>query len=295
MKKSTLAIALAFGVASAFAQDLTSKKGEPFLPEAGDWAIGIDATPFLNYAGQLLSNAGASAPTWGHLNSNNTIIGKMFKDEKTAYRAILRIGMTSNKSNMMVGQVGAAAPTFPSAATMVTDEMKSSSNFIGLGGGIEMRRGKTRLQGYYGGEAMLWMAGSKEAYTYGNALSTNSGAASSANSSDFGTNIDPTYATWGGRVTEVKTSKTFGFALRGFIGAEYFIIPKISIAGEFGWGLGITSNGERTATVEQFGGTGPSVGTTEYTVAGKSGGFSLDTDQNKFGTGTGSLRLNLHF
>jgi len=82
MKKSVLALAMAFGVTSAFAQDLTSKKGEPILPEAGDWAIGIDATPFLNYAGQLLSTSGSSAPTWNFLNGNNTIIGKMFKDEK---------------------------------------------------------------------------------------------------------------------------------------------------------------------------------------------------------------------
>jgi len=35
MKKSVLGLALAFGVSSAFAQDLTSKKGEPILPEVG--------------------------------------------------------------------------------------------------------------------------------------------------------------------------------------------------------------------------------------------------------------------
>ena len=46
MKKSIALVAMAFGVSSAFAQDLTSKKGEPILPEAGDWSIGIDAAPF---------------------------------------------------------------------------------------------------------------------------------------------------------------------------------------------------------------------------------------------------------
>jgi len=51
MKKSIALVAMAFGVTSAFAQDLTSKKGEPFLPEAGDYAISIDANPFLNYLG----------------------------------------------------------------------------------------------------------------------------------------------------------------------------------------------------------------------------------------------------
>ena len=55
MKKTALALALAFGISGAFAQDLTSKKGEPYLPEAGDWSIGIDANPLLNYMGNLFS------------------------------------------------------------------------------------------------------------------------------------------------------------------------------------------------------------------------------------------------
>ena len=63
MKKSVLALALAFGVTTAFAQDLTSKKGEPILPEAGDWGISTDATPFLNYAGNFFGkSAFNSAP-----------------------------------------------------------------------------------------------------------------------------------------------------------------------------------------------------------------------------------------
>ena len=301
MKKSVLALALAFGVSSAFAQDLTSKKGEPILPEAGDWAIGIDATPFLDYAGKFLSNNGATAPSWHHLNTTNTIIGKMFKDEKTAYRAILRIGMTNNKMRKDIVDVTVTTPpTFPALPTMKEDVMKSSSTAIGLGAGMEFRRGKTRLQGYYGADAMLWYGGgTKETYTYGNALSTTTGAASTANSSDFGTgNINPAYSTSGysGRVVSKKGGNSFGFGVRGFIGAEYFLFPKISLGGEFGWGLGISSTGAVTSTVEQFNAAGAAVGSTDYTVTKKSGGFSLDTDVNKFGTGaSGALRLNLHF
>ena len=160
MKKSVLLLAAAFGVSGAFAQDLTSKKGEPFLPEAGDWSIGIDAAPFLNYAGQMLSNAGASAPTFGFNNGsfNNVIQGKMFKDEKTAYRAGIRLGFGGSKSVNEVAKLyadPAAAPTsyaFPSEAEVVENERKWSSRNIALTGGMEMRRGKTRLQGFYGGE-----------------------------------------------------------------------------------------------------------------------------------------------
>jgi hypothetical protein len=56
MKKSLTLLALVLGMSGAFAQDLTSKKGEPFLPEAGDWGLGIDANPFLEYAGNFFGN-----------------------------------------------------------------------------------------------------------------------------------------------------------------------------------------------------------------------------------------------
>ena len=52
MKKSLILAALLIGAGSAQAQ-LTSKKGEAYLPEAGDWSFGVDATPFLTYMGGL--------------------------------------------------------------------------------------------------------------------------------------------------------------------------------------------------------------------------------------------------
>lgn len=77
MKKSVLVIALAFGVTGAFAQDLTSKKGEPILPEAEDWAISMDATPIFNYIGNAFNGSTAnSAPGASWLNTDQTIIGK---------------------------------------------------------------------------------------------------------------------------------------------------------------------------------------------------------------------------
>ena len=96
MKKSVLVIALALGVTGAFAQDLTSKKGEPILPEAGDWAISMDADPIFSFVGNAFNgNTGNAAPGVNWLNANQTIIGKQFIDEKNAYRAIVRIGFNS--------------------------------------------------------------------------------------------------------------------------------------------------------------------------------------------------------
>lgn len=294
MKKSALLVALAFGSTMAFAQDLTSKKGEPYLPESGDWSIGIEAGPFLSYVGNMFNGtSGNGAPTWNFLNTNQTIVGKMFTSETMAYRGILRIGFTSNTSRAMVAQEGAGAPTYPALPSMVEDEWKAASHFIGLGGGMEMRRGKTRLQGVMGADAMIWQTGTKNTFTYGNAVT--SGATVSTFTTNFASSGNITTDTYGNaaRVEESKPTGQFGFGLRAFLGAEYFIFPKISIAGEFGWGVGITSNAGTDTKIESYGGTG--VRGEQDQTGSKSGSFWVDVDRNAFGTGNGSLRLNLHF
>ena len=222
-----------------------------------------------------------------------TLICKIFTDYSAAYRGILRIGMWSNKETALIGVPQATAPTFPNVPAMTEDTWKSAGNFIGLGGGLEMRRGKTRLQGFYGGDAMFWMYGGKDTYTYGNGLNpSGTPPVTVANSTNFGGNM--TMDTYGNaaRVLESKMGTTIGFGVRGFIGAEYFIFPKISIAGEFGWGLGISKTGAGSMTWESIDGTNVGTQTME---TGTSGGFWLDTDQNMFGTNSATLRLNFHF
>ncbi len=268
MKKSGLVIALAFGITSAFAQDLTSKKGEPILPEAGDWSIGIDATPFLTYAGGFLSGAGATAPTMGFFGTSNAILGKKFIDEKTAYRGGLRLGFGSSKSAVKVATNPATTPT-----TYVDDVTKTSGTNIALTAGKEYRKGKTRLQGYYGAEAGIFLSTGKTTYTYGNAAST--------------WTIGKPHA------TEAKIGATFGLGARAFIGAEYFIFPKMAIGGEFGWGLLLTTTGEGQTVSESWDGTK----TTQTTVkTGKSSSFIIDTDnQNSMFGPAAAIHLSLHF
>jgi hypothetical protein len=307
MKKSVLVIALAFGVTGAFAQDLTSKKGEPILPEAEDWAISMDANPIFNYVGNAFNGSTSnSAPGTGWLNSDQTIIGKKFIDEKNAYRALIRLGFTSQTTKANIGDATVTtAPTYPAVPAMVEDKMKASNTNIALGVGKEMRRGKTRLQGYYGADAMIWISMSKTKYEYGNALSTGTPAVGVGSSTNFGTNI--TSDTYGNaaRVTSNKSGMTFGLGVRGFIGAEYFVFPKISIGAEYGWGIGFQASGKGKKEVESIGGTTPAVGTQETETAGSSK-FGFDTDINNgtmFGwngsgsgsTGSGSLRVTFHF
>ncbi|MBA3663652.1 MAG: hypothetical protein H0W61_05535 [Bacteroidetes bacterium] len=315
MKKSIALVAVAFGVTSAFAQDLTSKKGEPILPEAGDWGIAIDATPFLNYAGNFFGKTNNNtAPTWNFFTTQQTITGKYFVDAQTAYRGSLRIGFNSNTNRAMVADIAktaaitATANGYPAAKPMVENTFKHSNTVIGLSGGIEMRKGKTRLQGYYGGEVGILVAMNKDKFTYGNALSAtttpslNVGVAP-ADAFTGGNNVTSSNPGINGlqgnaRVTERNNGTTFSFGVRGFIGAEYFVLPKMSIGGEFGWGLGISTTGKTKTTYESVGNAGSGNDATGSTTieGSKSGSFWLDTDgKNSIWGPTGALRLNLYF
>ena len=311
MKKSIALVALAFGVTNAFAQDLTSKKGEPMLPEAEDWAISLDAAPIFTFVGNAFNgNTANAAPGVNWLNGNQTIIGKKFIDDKNAYRVLVRLGFTNQTyKNMVNDDANTTAPVFPATAPMVEDKFKMRNTNIGIGVGKEMRRGKTRLQGYYGADAMIWISSSSNKYEYGNTMTGNPTAA--------GQTATPTSSQWntttgalsgpaiadGSRELSTKSGMTFGLGVRGFIGAEYFIFPKIAIGAEYGWGIGYQMTGKGKSVVETTGGTGtPTTGEVETETSGSSK-FGFDTDLNQgniFGfkgsnTGNASLKVTFHF
>lgn len=311
MKKSILAVAVVLGATSLFAQKLENKNGEAYLPAAGDWAVGIDATPFLNYFGNLIGGGQGNntAPTWNYLTTNQTITGKYFVEDDMAYRASLRIGFGSETEKVMVADrsIDPALPsTWPTLAAEVENKGKWSSMNIGLAVGLEKRRGFGRLQGYYGAELGFNLMSNGSKYEYGNALTASTSAvdvnitgADDFFSGNLTTDTDGLGNVNNARITEEKSGLGFGIGLRAFIGAEYFVLPRLSVGGEFGWGLVFMSQGAGSTTYETEGTT--ATGTVEQiesiTMEGnKSSAFGIDTDSNTsmFGA-AGSLRMVFHF
>lgn len=206
MKKLFLMISLASAVAFANAQDMTSKKGVPILPETDDWSIGFDATNLIRYFGNMFSQAGNPNSSLGP-QENLTLVGLMVKDETTAHRAKLRIGLGSSS------QEGAVTDS----STTPTKVEISNGFSLTLGAGLQKNRGKGRLRGIYGAEAAITLGGG--------------GSTKSTYSQPL-----PTVAM--SHTTENKSGSTFGFGLNGFIGAEYFFAPKMSFSAEYGWEIG---------------------------------------------------------
>ena len=249
MKKGLLIVAMMIGV-TASAQDMNSKKGTPILPEAGDWSIGIGANSSLNYFGNLLNgNADNSPMSFDWTNGNdNVITGKMMKDANTAYRVGLRLGFGSTTAdNQEVDADGDGVADFDSV------EIKNGGSNINLAAGIQMYRGKGRVRGFYGAEANIGLSSAKETWT--------------------ATDLS----------VEAKAGSTFNLGVRGFVGVEYFFAPKMSLSGEFGWGLGLSSTAadETTITI---------AGTTTTTTGGKTSSFGIDTDN-----AGAAINLNFYF
>jgi len=276
MKRTIFTLLIALVALSVSAQDLTSKKGVPILPEAGDYAIGICADPFFAYLGNMFNGtSGNWGPFWDYKPNlvPYTIYGKYMKDAQHAYRGYVRIGFGSMSDKEPVPQTGADPGVF------VEDKATESYSAIGLGFGYEWRKGKGRVQGFYGGEAGLAFASESTKYTYGNP------AASDAYYYDFDNDYVMQMSEMGYRPLEVKSGTTFGLGVRGFAGVEYFFAPKISLGGEFGWSIGFGTDGKSTGKTELVDGT------TEDSEGGSDSMFRIDTD-NMIG---GTIMLTFYF
>jgi len=292
MKKVILTFVAVLGIVAFLnAQELTSKKGFTILPEAGDWCLSMDATPFLDFAlntVNIMNNTGQTSQHPGYVGGfNANVVGKYFVESDMAYRVKFGINTANTKNTMYFDD---PADVFNGVAdpSEVSDVAKTSAMNILLGGGLEYRRGHNRLQGYYGGDVLIAIQTNKVSNTW--AVEQNNEAVTNGYTNNDGSLVAAD------RILTNKTGTGIGFGVRGFIGAEYFFAPKISVGAEFGWGLGIQSAGRSNIETEHW----DAVNTQSETVVtqgNKGGGFGFAVDNgmgNLFGA-SAALMLNLHF
>jgi len=220
MKKIVILIGLCLVGFATMAQNVdevnnaayVSKRGVYLLPQAGDFALGIDASPFLRYLGNFFSNNGfEDAP---NLWDQTTIYGKYFLEDNRAIRAKFSLGMF-NEVNKGPGS---------------NDVERISESNLGMGIGYEFRRGNGRVQGFFGGEALLGYGGGKRKFEYARMTEDD---------------VDE-------RLIEVKYGKTFSMGAGAFTGVEYFFAPQMSLGCELGLGLLFSATGKSKETYEYW-------------------------------------------
>lgn len=266
MKKLSIVIIMLLGFSlfvNAQDEELKSKKGVPILPESGDYALGVNAVPFFEYVGNTFNGNAFNTVGFNFVN-NQAIMGKYFLDDATAIRGMVRIGYL----NQMDREFVVKSADVPDPDDLVEDLQKDANTTITIGVGLEKRRGKGRVQGFYGGQLGLLYNTTSEKYDYGNPITADYPSPDWTNAwGNTGNN--------GGRITERNNVVAIGAQLRGFVGVEYFFAPKVSVGGEFGWGVGYTQIAGGEETEEYWTGTELETKTTDVA---KDANFGLDTD-----------------
>ncbi len=308
---------------------LRNKKGFEILPKQGDLAIGFNTFPiidlFLGSINRTTAYAGSSNLVQFTQNANNQIMGKYFLDAKTAIR--VRLGVNTLAGNI-VNQVQDANAAFQAskgtqadrdAAALLKVEDKASfvkTNWM-LTVGYEKRRGYRRLQGFYGGEIGFGSTSSSQSFSYGNKFSDQYNVSYTTDFNNRLTAVQtPTFSNFGQQraVRTLERSDKSGFRLgvRGFVGIEYFIFSKISIAAEYGWAYSLTRTRPSTSKQEVYfvGQNGPTVITEKINADSRelSQGFSVDNNSGAvfsmnntlngntvLSGGAGALTLIFHF
>lgn len=293
MKKAIISLTFVFAaVAFANAQDLTTKKGFTILPEAGDYVIGFNAVPVVDFFLNVVNiqvNTGQTSQHPGYVGGfNQVLVGKYFLEDLKAIRVKLAINTASAKGSTFFDNPvdvfnGVAEPG------EVEDISKVGNSNIILGGGLELRRGHNRLQGFYGGEAFLGFASNSVHNTW--AVEMNQDAITNGYLNGDGTPVAA------GRILDQTSGMAITFGLRGFAGVEYFFAPKISVAAEFGWGFGMVTNPRGSVTTETWDAVNSTADVTETAGAnsGSGMGFQVDNGINQLLGASAALTMYFHF
>jgi hypothetical protein len=280
MKKIlSIACALCIGVAaSAQSNDqIQNKKGVDLMPVSGEFAVGIGVglNSITGWVGSMFGYTGYNSFSQTYVNnplftgSSVSIWGKYMVSDNNALRMSISNFGNDNSTSYKVFDDRSNDPD-----STVVDKARFNSSITYVSAGWEFRRGKTRLRGIYGGDAVLSWQNSHNSYTYGNNLGA--------------TNLTPTTDgampvwnnTWG-RTTQVRNGATFGIGVRAFVGVEYFIAPKICIGTEFGWRAMFEKTGVSKTDYERFNpfadnGNGAIETYSDETLGGRSFSTSLD-------------------
>ena len=142
MKKILLSALAVFAFGAANAQELTSSKGENYLPKQGDWSIGFNANSALSFIGNAFNGSTGNKVAFDSndatklpgFNKSVSFVGRNFTSDTTAdrYTANLLFSFEKQKDVDATTQFGLLA-----------------------GYGKEWRKGSTRLQGFYGFDGLV--------------------------------------------------------------------------------------------------------------------------------------------
>lgn len=286
MKKIfSLLLAASVAVLSLSAQETEKKQ---YLPEEGDWSIGFDAKPILNFVGNVFNGATnnelesfGGEPSLTDNGPTVSLMGKYMLTDNFAVKANLGV-LVKSVNNASYIQDDAATILDPLSNNKVADYTSSKERGLSLMAGVEYRVGKKRIQGVFGGGLLLGVKSNVVKYSYGNQMTDINQHPTVANNSVWAGN----YRT----LKEFSDVPNFYAGLVGTAGVEFFVAPKVALGAEVSLVAAYNINQQRYTLSEGYNTSTEIIETKTDLVSPRTGSFNLET--KNLG---GSLYLAFYF
>ena len=228
------------GVGSYNSRDLTE-----ILPQAGDLALGLDASPILDYFGNMFNNSIHNS-TSSFLRSSSPILYMRYHlSDKLALRARLQWKGNKQSSSFQVADQEALAKD-PMSEAKVQDRKVIRNNGWTFGTGVQYFRGYGRLRGFVGCDLDYKVGRDVERYYYGNKMTSD--------------NKTPLTSNWSSGSSSNKSERLLvksagwvhNIGVGAFVGVEYYFLPKMCIGVESGARMNATLRGKGKEQSERF-------------------------------------------
>lgn len=289
-------IIILFGILPLIGMNAQDKTPKQYLPQAGDWAVGIDVVPVLKYIGNAfngntdndIEHLGGKPFVDGNkhfedrlLMPDVSIMGKYMLTDQWALRANIGLMICSEYDRRYVID-DKSEITNPFVTDKVVDKAHRSKNGVSIAVGAEYRKGTRRVQGIFGAGLLFAFQNDKTTYTWGNEMTTINQHPS--------TSFDEVYY---GDNRLVKTNgkgSDFYTGITGSVGVEWFVCPKISLGAEVNLSVYYLFGNQTYMEAEGYSaGTGQIIKRTEVVSPGDRG-FYVGTESLG-----GSLNMTFYF
>ena len=251
-----------------------------YFPRAGDFGIGFNGTPFLNYLGNMFNGTTNNSLNLG----DNVLHFRYFVTDNSAIRLAVRVLSVREVDKFYLNDQ-AAQLTDPLSRSQVEDMRTIYTNEYELKAGYLMFRGNNRLRGFFGGDLFFSYGRDRARYQYGNKM----------------TDVNPapeTVVNWNTGATnslalrplKENSGSNFNIGLGAVTGAEYYLMPKMALGVEMGlvYGYSFFTQTNRTSETMQ----GPIYLEEDFELEPD---FSERVVMSTFPNTFGNLYLMIHF
>ena len=226
-----------------------------YLPQKGDFAIGVNLNPILNYVGNIfngttnnkLENFGGE-PSFNGIDDYQkgitpdiSFMGKYMITNTFGLRANIGF-MVENKQTNVYVQDDKAVALNPFDESKLIDSKNYTRSGMSMMFGTEFRKGSKRVQGVFGAGILFGWVTDKLTYDYANKM-TEVNQTPTTGLSTYNNNY---------RTLAEKNANSCFIGATGSAGVEWFVAPKVALGAEVNLNLYYIAGGQQYKETEGY-------------------------------------------